>query len=230
MGVTVGDEVVFDVQGFPITAVVGSLRNINPRPAGANFGGFFAIRFPAGVLESAPQFHVLLTRTKSTAVSAAVQREIVQTFPNISIIDLDLILSTVDAIFDKVSLIIRFMALFSVATGLIVLVGVITNSRYQRVQESVLLKTLGAVKRQVLTIMVMEYFFLGFFAVLTGMILAIGASWALAFFVFDMPYTLPVVPVLAILLIIVALTVIVGLLCSRGIHNSPPLEILRDEV
>lgn len=229
MGVTVGDEVVFDVQGFPITAVVGSLRNILPRQVGGDFGGFFAIRFPAGVLEPAPQFHVLLTRTKSTAVSAAVQREVVQAFPNVSIIDLDLILSTADAIFDKVALIVRFMGLFSVVTGLIVLVGVITNSRYQRVQESVLLKTLGAVKRQVLTIMVLEYFFLGFFAVLTGMILALGASWALAFFVFDMPYTLPYLPILGVLLVIVAVTVIVGLLCSRGIHNSPPLEILRSE-
>ena len=102
------------------------------------------------------------------------------------------------------------------------LVGVITNSRYQRIQESVLLKTLGAVKRQVLTIMVMEYFFLGFFAVLTGMILAIASSWALAFFVFNMPYTLPFVPVLTVLVVIVALTVFVGLLCSRGIHNRPP--------
>ncbi len=230
MGVTLGDEIVFDVQGFPITTVVGSLRGMDPRQVGTNFGGFFSIQFPAGVLEPAPQFQVLLTRTKSTAVSAAVQREVVQAFPNVSIIDLDLVLSTVDAIFDKVSLIIRFMALFSVVTGLIVLVGVITNSRYQRIQESVLLKTLGAVKRQVLTIMVMEYFFLGFFAVLTGMILAIASSWALAFFVFNMPYTLPFVPVLTILLVIVALTVFVGLLCSRGIHNRPPLDILRNEV
>ena len=81
-------------------------------------------------------------------------------FPNVSVIDLGSILSTVDAILDKVSLMVRFMAFFSVSVGLIVLVGVIASSRYQRIEESVLLKTLGASRRQVGTIMALEYLFL----------------------------------------------------------------------
>ena len=60
------------------------------------------------------------------------------------------------------------MAFFSVSVGLIVLVGVIASSRYQRIEESVLLKTLGASRRQVVAIMALEYLFLGAFAAATG--------------------------------------------------------------
>ena len=77
-------------------------------------------------------------------------------FPNVSAMDLTLILQTLDSILSKISFAIRFMALFTVATGLVVLVGAILTGRYQRVRESILLRTLGASRKQVLRILLVE--------------------------------------------------------------------------
>ena len=221
----VGDELVFDVQGVPMTTRLGSVRAVNWQRMMPSF----YVLFPQGVLESAPQFLVLVTRAESNEQSARLQRAMVQRFPNVSGIDLALILSTVDAVLNKVSFVIRFMALFSIMTGLLVLAGAVIMSRYQRIQESVLLRTLGANRRQVLRIMAVEYFFLGGFAALTGLLLATAASWALAVFVFETSFAPASLPLLIILILVMGLTMLIGLLNSRGIIDRPPLEVLRAE-
>ena len=223
LDVGVGDSLTFDVQGLPLDVVVGSLRSVDWQRVMPNF----LVVFPTGVLETAPQFHVLVTRADSTAQMAALQRTVVHQFPNISIVDLGIILSTIDNILDKVSLVIRFMALFSVAVGLIVLVGVVSGSRYQRIQESVLLKTLGASRHQVLKIMILEYLFLGSLAAITGLVLSLGGVWALSHYLFNIDFAFDYLPLILAFLAVAFLTVAVGTLTSRGIHSSPPLEVLR---
>lgn len=223
LGVNIGDKLAFDVQGVPIEVVVGSLRSVDWQRVMPNF----LVVFPEGPLEPAPQFHVLVTRAISTEQMATLQRDVVRLFPNVSVIDLGSILSTVDNILGKVSLVIRFMALFSVSVGLIVLVGVITGSRYQRIQESVLLKTLGARRRQVVEIMVLEYMFLGSFAAATGLVLSLGGVWALSHYLFEIDFAPDYLPVVLAFWLVSLLTVAVGALSSRGIHSSPPLEVLR---
>jgi len=223
LGVGVGDQLTFDVQGVPIETTVGSLRSVNWQRIMPNFLALF----PAGILEPAPQFHVLVTRAETTAQMAALQRDVVLDYPNVSVIDLGSVLSTVDNILDKVSLVIRFMAFFSVAVGLIVLIGVVTGSRYQRIQESVLLKTLGASRRQIVKIMVLEYLFLGSFAAATGLVLSLGGVWGLSRFVFEIGFAPDYLPVVLAFWVVSGLTVLVGALSSRGIHSSPPLEVLR---
>jgi putative ABC transport system permease protein len=223
--VKVEDELVFDVQGVPITTRIGSVREVNWQRMMPSF----YVLFPRGVLEAAPQFHVIVTRAPSNAQSAALQQAMVRRFPNVSGIDLALILNTVDAVLSKVSFAIRFMALFSIMTGLLVLAGAVMTSRYQRIQESVLLRTLGANRRQVFRIMAVEYFFLGGFAALTGLLLAAAASWALAVFVFKTSFAPALLPMLVILIFIMGLTMLIGMMNSRGIIDRPPLEVLRVE-
>ncbi len=221
----VGDELVFDVQGVPMTTRIGSVREVNWQRMMPSF----YVLFPRGVLEAAPQFHVIVTRAPSNAQSAALQQAMVRRFPNVSGIDLALILNTVDAVLSKVSFVIRFMALFSIMTGLLVLAGAVITSRYQRIQESVLLRTLGANRRQIFRIMAVEYFFLGGFAALTGLLLAAAASWALAVFVFKTSFAPALLPMLLILILIMGLTMLIGMMNSRGIIDRPPLEVLRAE-
>jgi putative ABC transport system permease protein len=155
---------------------------------------------------------------------------VVQRFPNVSIIDLALVLSVLRDIMDKISFVIRFIAGFSILTGLVVLVISVLISKYQRMQENVLLRTLGASGSQVLTITALEYFFLGVMAALAGIILAFGASWALARFNFDTVFNPPLLPVVIIFVFICCVTVVIGVLNSRTILNRPPLEVLRQEV
>ena len=226
LGVGVGDTLTFDVQGVPIRATVGSLRRVDWQRVQTNF---FVV-FPPGVLDDAPQTYVLLSRAATDAQSAQLQSAVVEQYPNVSAIDLSLVLSVFQALFGRISFVIRFMALFSIGTGLIVLAGAVVVSRAQRVEESVLLKTLGASRRQVFRIMLIEYLFLGLFAALTGLVLAVAASWALAFFVFDAPFAFAPGALLAALLAVPALTIVIGLFNSRGLYARPPLEVLRAEV
>jgi len=221
-----GDTVVFNVQGTLVRTIVGSLRQVDWQRVQTNF----RIVFPTGVLEEAPQFHVLITRVPSPEASAKFQQAVVLRYPNISIIDLGLILSVLDDVLDKIGFVIRFMAGFSIITGLIVLIASVLISKYQRMQESVLLRTLGASRRQILIITALEYFFLGALASLTGILLAMAGSWALAEFSFDASFTPRWLPVVILFVIISALTVCIGLLNSRGVLNKPPLEVLRKEV
>lgn len=225
LDVGIGDTLTFDVQGVPIACTVSSLRLIDWQRIQPNFW----VVFPAGILEDAPQFAVFTTRVASTEQSADLQRTLVGRFPNVSVIDIGLVLRTVDNVLDKVSFVIRFMALFSVLTGLVVLTAAVISSRYQRIRESVLLRTMGASRRQVSRILVLEYLFLGSLASLSGLLLSLGGGWLLAWFVFDAEFSIPGPAVGAVFVIITLLTVVVGMLNSRGITNRPPLEVLRAE-
>lgn len=224
--VGLGDELVFDVQGVPVTTRVASLREVEWRRIEPNF---FMV-FPRGVLESAPAMHVLVTRVDSNQASARMQREVVKAFPNVSVIDLTLVLQTVDAILGKISFVIRFMAMFTVLTGLLVLVSALAAGRYQRIQESVLLRTLGASRGQILKILLVEYLTLGFLAALAGILLAVIATSILMRFVFHTPFALEWESGLIPLVLVPGITAVAGFLMSRGILSQSPLTILRTEV
>jgi len=221
-----GDTLTFNVQGAPITVVIGGTREVDWGRVQTNF----LVVFPSGVLEQAPQFHVILTRTPSNAVLAAAQRGLVRDFPNVSAIDLGLILQTVDEILSKISFVIRFMAGFSILTGLLVLASSVLISRYQRTRESVLLRTLGASRSQILRITLLEYALLGFLAALAGVGLAALAAWALAYWVFETPFALSALwPLPALVVLVAGLTALIGGLNSRSVLNQPPLAVLRAE-
>jgi len=221
----VGDELDFDVQGVPVPAYVGSIRQVEWQRLQPNF---FVV-FPAGVLEPAPKFHIMALRVESAAESARVQQAVVRDFPNVSAIDLGLVLQTFDTIFTKASFVVEFMALFTVVTGVIVLAGAVLIGRHQRIRESVLLRTLGATKRQVNRIMLAEYLALGTLGAAVGAILSVGGTWLLARYVFEMDYVFTPGAVLAGWAAVSAVTVTTGLLASRGICDHPPLAVLRQE-
>lgn len=223
--VAVGDSLLFNVQGALISAVVGSLREVDWRRVQTNF----RVIFPRGVLEDAPQFHVLVTRVPSTEMSAKFQQAVVQGFPNVSVIDLGLILNVLDDVLDKIGFVIRFMAAFSMVTGLIVLIASVYVSKLQRIRETVLLRTIGASRKQVFAIAAIEYFFLGALAAGTGIVLSLIASGMLAVYSFDASFDPQWLPVLILFFSISLLTVAVGLFNSRGVVSTPPLEVLRKE-
>ncbi|MEY2577210.1 MAG: putative transport system permease protein [Verrucomicrobiota bacterium] len=225
LGTKIGDELVFDVQGIMINTKLASTRTVDWKRFQTNF---FVV-FPAGVLESAPTFHVLVSRVPTPADSAKLQNAIVAKFPNVSAIDLTSVIQTVDSILSKVALVIRVMSLFTVGAGVIVLASTIWSGRYQRLQESILLRTLGASRLQIWKILCAEYFLLGLFASVTGIVLAVGASWGLAKFVFKLSYTPSVWPLFVAAGAVSLFTVAVGLIASRGVGSAPPLEILRAE-
>lgn len=225
LNASIGDTLVWDVQGIPISSYIASIRSVEwsqPQP------NFFVV-FPAGVLEPAPQFFVTTINTPDQQASLSLQREIVQIYPNISAIDISQVIQTIREFIDKITFVIQFIGLFSIITGLIVLAGSAATSRFQRIREAVLLRTLGASKKQVIKIQIVEYVLLGVMASLTGLILSIGASALIGYFYFDINFV-PNFLIIGIEVIILTLLVlIIGLINTRGIHNKPPLEVLRAE-
>jgi putative ABC transport system permease protein len=223
--VKIGDQIEFDVQGVPLRTRVAHLRKVDWRRMQPNF---FVV-FPTGVLESAPSFTILTTRVPNPEASANMQRAIVQKYPNVSAIDMTLILQTIESVVAKISLVIRFMALFTVFTGLTVLAAAILTGRYQRVREAVLLRTIGASRKQVGQILLVEYFLLGLVASGTAVALSIGSTWALARFLFEAPYHFAVTPTVLAVVIVCGVTMLMGFFGTRGLLSKPPLEVLRQE-
>jgi putative ABC transport system permease protein len=221
----IGDSLTFDVQGIPIQTYVSSIREVDFQRVQPNF----FVLFPSGVLEQAPQIFVTVTRAANREQSTQIQQQVVKNYPNVSAIDVSLILSTIQSFIDKISFAIQFIALFSIITGLIVLGSSVIVSRFQRIKESVLLRTLGASKRQIMIITGVEYLFLGILSALTGLLLSTLATWGLGYFYFDIDF----IPSLWVITIITAglalLTLLIGLFCSRDIYKKTPLEILRLE-
>lgn len=224
--VKLGDEIVFDVQGVPVKTRIGSLRRVDWRRMQPNF---FVV-FPEGVLEDAPKFHVMALRVASPEQSAQIQQAVVRAEPNVSAIDLGAIMQALDNVYSKASFVVEFLALFTVVTGVIVLAGAVLIGRQQRVRESVLLRTLGATRAQVNRIMLAEYLALGTLGAAVGAILAVGANWALAYFVFEVKWAVPSgIVLLGGWAAVSVMTITTGLLSNRGICDHPPLEILRQE-
>lgn len=225
MGLSLGDEIEWDVQGVPIRSRLSSVRAVEWRRLEPNF---FVV-FPEGVLEPAPKFHVAAVRAENSGHSARVQRAVVGALPNVTAIDLALVMQTIDGIFSKVAFVIEFMAAFTVLTGLIVLVGAVATGRYQRIRETVLLRTLGANRRQLLQIQLVEYAILGVLAAIVGCALSVAGNALLAKFVFRITPSVPVFVLFLGAAAVCVVTVITGLLAGRGVTNHPPLEVLRQE-
>ena len=223
--VVLGDTIVFNVQGVLMETVVGNIRAVEWARMQPNFN----LVFPKGVLENAPQFHVITTNAPDAEASAGLQRELVQKFPNISVLDLRQIVTLIENILDKIAWVINFMAFFSILTGIIVLIGAVRTGKYQRIKESVLLRTLGAKSKQILQITALEYFYLGILGSGIGIFLSLISSQLLASFVFKAPFVPSLVPFLVLLPGITILVLVIGLSNSRSVLNSPPLVVLRKE-
>lgn len=224
LDVGVGDGITWNVQGRLIETVVANIRRVD----WARFETNFFVVFESGVLEDAPQSFVVLTRAPDARIRAEIQRDLVVAHPNISAFDLTLVQQTLDTVLGSVVLAIRFMALFSIGCGAVVLIGAVATSRFQRMRESVLLKTLGARARVIRQILMTEYIALGTLAALTGVALAGVAGWALTTIFFELSFRLPVLPLIGAWLIAVLVTTTVGLLGSWGVLRRPPLVVMRE--
>ncbi len=223
--VEVGDSLVFDLQGVPMKVRISGIRKVNWPKDPPNF----IFVFPTGVLEKAPQIFVAATRVDNPQVSTRFQQALVMDFSNVSLIDLRLILNTVDELFKKIGLVVRFLALFSIVTGLVVLAGAVINSKFVRMKENVLLRTIGARTSQITKITLIEYAYLGIFSALTGMILSLGGGWVLTKFFFEVEFSVNVMELITISGGVIVLTIFIGWFNSREVISTPPLQVLRRE-
>ncbi len=224
--VEVGDSLSFNVQGVIMPAVVGSIRTVDWSRMQLNF----SLVFPENVLEDAPQFGVISTNVPDDKASAGLQQNLVRNFPNLSIIDLRQVLRVVDEILEKITLVINFMAFFTILTGIIVLIGAVRTSKYQRIRESILLRTLGARSKQIIKILALEYIYLGVLGSLSGILLSLLGSQLLAWWLFDSGFVPSWIPFLVLFPGITFLVLIIGVTNSWSVITKSPLEVLRKQI
>lgn len=224
LGIGVGDRVTWDLQGVRIETEVANLREVD----WAQFAPNFFVVFEPGVLEAAPQSLIVLARVEDAGGRAMLQRDLVLEYPNISVLDLNLIQGTVEEVLGKVALAVRFLALFAVGVGVLVLIGALRASRGHRLRESALLRTLGASRGQVRKILLTEYLALGALAGGAGTVFATLAAWPLVALLFRIPYRPPLLLLVGTCIGVALVTALVGVLNGRAATRRPPLTTLRE--
>ncbi len=219
-----GDTIVWDVQSVLVPTRVTSLREVN----WTRFEPNFFVVFESRALEKAPRQFVVLADVRGESAVARLQRDVVTRFPNVASLDLTLIQRTVGKVLDKVTAAIRFMAALSLGLGIPVLFSAVSATRRERLREGVLLKVLGATKRQVGRIMLAEYLLLGALGSLVGVVLSVGGAWGLMRFVFRQPFVPALAPALLVALAMIAIAVSIGLLTGRDVFRETPMAALRE--
>lgn len=221
---SLGDTLMWDVQGVQVRTILTSTREVD---WGRFEPNFFAV-FQTAALEAAPKQFVTIAAVSSDTAVARLQREAVRRYPNVSSIDLSLVRGTITQIVSKVTLTVRFLALFSLAMGIPVLFSAVAATRRDRLREGVLLKTLGATRAQIGRILLAEYAVLGLLGSLTGMALAVGGAWGLVTFVFEGTFSFAALPALGIAAAMSALAVSIGVLTGRDVFRETPMAALRE--
>jgi putative ABC transport system permease protein len=188
---------------------------------------FFAVFTPPALLD-APKQYAFIANVADDAGLARLQRAVVDRYPNVASVDLSLVRRTIQDIVGKVTVAMRFMALFSLTMAVPVLFSAVAATRRERMREGVLLKTLGATRAQIQRIMVAEYMLLGVLGSLTGAVLGIAGAWGLVHFIFESTFVPVALPAIVIALMMIALTISIGLLTGREVFRETPMAALRE--
>jgi putative ABC transport system permease protein len=224
MGAELGDTITWNVQGLDVPTVVTSLREVNWQRFELNF---FAVFEPVALAQAPKTYAALLNAPDDSAV-ASLQRDIVRRYPNVASLDLSIVKRTVAEISRRATTAIRFLAVFSLAMAVPVLFSAVSATRRDRVREGVLLKTLGATRRQITRILFSEYALLGILGSLAGMLLSFGGAYLLLRHVFERPFEPAFLEAGAIAGLLLLLTVSIGLLAGRDVFRETPMAALRD--
>ncbi|MFN6203272.1 MAG: ABC transporter permease [Acidobacteriota bacterium] len=226
LGLQLGDRVTFDVLGRLITARVTSIRKVDWRNARTGF----LIVFRPGPLDDAPTRFISALRGPTLAADRArLQRELVDRYPNISTIDVRDIIEIARGIVNNISLAISFVGGFVFLSGLLILIGSIAMTKFHRLYESAILKTLGAKRRLIVLVTLIEYGILGLLAGLLGSAAAIALTWAISEKALRITWHFsPTVNLLGVG-IALGLVTVVGVVSSWDVLIRKPLGILRNE-
>jgi putative ABC transport system permease protein len=221
--VNLGDSIIWNVQGVNMKTIIRSVRVIN----WSSLDLKFTILFPKGVLEKAPQVNILATKISSDKESAEIQNTLVKSYPNLSVIDLRRTLKLVGEILTKISWVLQFMTIFTILIGVFILIGTIRATKYQRIKENALLRTLGAKGNQVLKISMIEFSVIAIIGSFSGLMLSILSAYALAVYGFKIPFSIPFFTLVFILAISVLLVLLLGLLNNLKAIRTKPLQVLK---
>lgn len=226
LGVKVGDSITFDISGRQITVRVANVRKIDLR----NTRTVFIFVFAPGVLETAPQtFAANVLKKLPETERQRLQRNIIDKFPNVQIFDVADIVAAVQKLIDNFVLAISFVGSFVILSGMLILIGSIALTKSQRIYENAVLKTLGAKRMTLATILFTEYGLLGFLAGIIGAGFAVLLSFAVSKYIFDINWEFDLSLTVLGVLITAFLVTAVGAIASFDVLFRKPLTTLRSQ-
>jgi putative ABC transport system permease protein len=216
-----------DVAGRVVQTRVTSIRRVAWDET--QNGGFFFVLRPAPVIDVLPHAFVGFLRTGDDPVPrAAAQRAIVDRFPNISAVDVRAVVSSIRGVLDNITLGITIVGAITLVSGVLILVGAVAMTKFQRVYETAIYRTLGASARLVAATVAVEYGVLGLLAGCIAAIGALGLSWAIARYLLEITWR-PAPGLLALgALLTAALVCVVGVVSSLDVLVRKPLGALRE--
>ena len=223
----VGDLMRFDVLGRIVEARVMSIREVEWQDA--RNGGFMFV-FRPGPFDRAPHSHIGTLRAPENAAARGLfQRDLVAAFPNVSAIDVREIMATIKGVVDNLTLAISVVGGVALGSGVLILIGAVAMTKFQRVYEAAILRTLGASTRLLATMLALEYSALGLLAGCIGAAGALALTWGICRFVFEIPWR-PAPGLLAAgAAITSALVCTIGVVASFDVLRRKPLATLRAE-
>lgn len=224
--VAVGDSLTFDISGRKITTQIASIRKLDLR----NTRTAFVFVFAPGVLEKAPQtFAANVIKKLPELERQRLQRSLIDKFPNIQIFDVADIVAAFQTLINNFVLAISFVGSFVILSGILILIGSIALTKSQRIYENAVLKTLGAKRLTLGTILFAEYGLLGILAGIIGATFATALSFAVSKYIFDIAWEFDLDLTLLGILVTAVLVTIVGALASFDVLFRKPLQTLRSQ-
>jgi putative ABC transport system permease protein len=225
--VNVGDTMDFDILGRIVHAKVTSVRDVEWRDA--RNGGFVFV-FRPGVLDQAPQTFVApLKGPDDPAARARFQHDLAERFPNVSVIDVHEILQTIRDVMSKITIAITVVGGLVLFSGVLILVGAVAMTKFQRVYEAAIFKTLGANTRTIAQMLLFEYGVLGSLAGLVGSLGAIALTWGVSRYALDIPWRIVAGEHVGGVVFTAVLVGAIGVVSSLDVLRNKPLSTLRAE-
>jgi putative ABC transport system permease protein len=223
----VGDTMRFDILGRSISPRVTSIRDVEWRES--RNGGFVFV-FRPGVLDQAPQTFVApLKGPASPEDRARFQHDLVERFPNVSVIDVHEVLETIRDVMSKVTLAITVVGGLVLLSGVLILIGAVAMTKFQRVYEAAVFKTLGANTRTISRMLLFEYGVLGSLAGLIGSLGAIVLTWGVSRYALEIPWRVFAGEHIAGVVLTAILVASIGVASSLDVLKNKPLATLRAE-
>jgi putative ABC transport system permease protein len=222
LGLNVGSVIEWNAIEGRIRARVANIR----RPDTIRIGSNNQFILSPGALDGFSAVYYGALRVNPSAVPA-LQSKIFGQFPTVTVINAADILQIIQEVMDRVSIAVRFVAAFAICGGLIVLASSVAGTRYRRMREVAILKTVGATQGTLVRMFCTEFAVIGSAAGLIGGALGIVASAILVGQLLDTDYRFTWMPVIVAGISTAVLTVVTGCLASYGVLNQKPLEILR---
>lgn len=181
-----------------------------------------------GVLEGLPAIYYGGVRAQASAVPA-LQKALYDRFPTVTVVNMADVLDIIQSVVDQISMVVRFISGFSIFAGAVILASSVAGTRFRRIREVVILKTLGATRGRIANIFSIEFLVIGLVAGLMGGLLAGGFAWFVLNDLLRAQARFDAVPLMTSIAGTAVLAIATGWLASYRTLGQKPLEILRDE-